>query len=340
MQYRPLGATGMQVSPFALGTMMFGAHGNPDPDDCARILHRALDAGINLVDTADAYGESEEILGKALVGRRDEVVLASKFGLPMGEDPNARGGSRRWIMRSVEASLRRLGTDHLDLYQLHRPDPDTDISETLGALTDLAQAGTIRAFGTSAMPASDMVQARWTAERHGLVPFRTEQPMYSILDRGIEREVLPVAQRQGMGVVVFSPLAMGLLTGRVRRGAPTDIRRTQMFSHVQDPDRLDAVEALIALAEEAGLPLTHMAMAFAITHPGVTSALIGPRTHGHLDDLLAAVEVTLDDDLLDRIDAIVAPGTVVGTVDRVTYHPPAIADAGRRRRAAPDRAAA
>ncbi|MGH7048990.1 MAG: aldo/keto reductase, partial [Stellaceae bacterium] len=281
MQYRTLGRTGIKVSPYALGAMMFGAPpGNTDHDDSIRIIHRALDAGINFVDTADRYsqGESEEIVGKALKGRRDDIVLATKFSGPMGGDPNRQGASRRWIMSAFEDSLRRLQTDHIDLYQVHRPDPDTDIEETLSALSDLIHSGKVRVIGSSSMPASDIVEAQWAAERRGLERFRTEQPPYSILTRGIEAEVLPVAQRYGMGTLVWSPLAKGMLTGRIRKDQQTDLRRAVMLSSFSDEPRLDAIEQLVPLAEQAGLPMTHLAMAFAIAHPGVTSAIIGPRT--------------------------------------------------------------
>jgi aryl-alcohol dehydrogenase-like predicted oxidoreductase len=341
MKYRSLGRTGIKVSPYALGAMMFGAVGNPDHDDSVRIIHKALDAGINFIDTADAYshGESEEIVAKALKGRRDDVVVATKAGLPMGDDPNKRGASRRWIMAEVENSLRRLQTDYIDLYQIHRPDPDTNVEETLSALTDLIRSGKVRAIGTSSMPASDMVEAQWVAERRGLERFHTEQPTYSILSRGIETEVLPVAQRYGMGIVVWSPLAMGMLTGRVRKGQQTDLRRTALFRHMSDERRLDAVEQVIPVAEKAGLPMTHLAMAFAIAHPGVTSALIGPRTMEQLDDLLASVDVTLTDEILDQLDEIVPPGTDVGRLD-MAYRPPAIQRLDLRRRPASERSAA
>lgn len=341
MQYRTLGRTGIRVSPYALGAMMFGAMGNPDHDETIRIIHRALDAGINLVDTADAYsrGESEEIVGKALKGRRDDVVLATKLSLPMGDDPNRRGNSRRWIMTAVEDSLRRLDTDHIDLYQVHRPDPDTDIEETLSALSDLVHSGKVRAIGSSTFLAHEMVEAQTVADRRGYVRFRTEQPPYSILDRGIERDVLPVAQQYGMGTIVWSPLAGGMLTGRIRRGGQTDLRRAGMFAHMRDQRRIDAVEELIPIAEDAGMPLTHLAMAFAISHPGVTSALLGPRTMAHLDDLLEGAEVSLDDGILDRIDAVVPPGTSVTALDHA-YRPPAVQRPDLRRRAASERAAA
>ena len=341
MRYRALGRTGIKVSPYALGAMMFGAIGNPDHDDSIRIIHTALDAGINFIDTADAYshGESEEIVGKALKGRRDNVVLATKLWMPMGDDPNQRGNSRRWIIAEAENSLRRLQTDWIDLYQIHRPDPDTDIEETLSALSDLIHSGKVRVIGSSTMPASNIVEAQWVADRRGLERFRTEQPTYSILNRGIEAEVLPVAQRYGMGTLVWSPLAQGMLTGRIRKGQQTDLRRTALFRHLSDERRLDAVEKVIPLAEKAGLPMTHLAMAFAIAHPGVTSAIIGPRTMQQLDDLLAGVDVTLTDEILDRIDEIVPPGTDVGTLD-MAYRPPAIQRPDLRRRPAGERAAA
>jgi aryl-alcohol dehydrogenase-like predicted oxidoreductase len=335
MNHRPLGRTGIKVTPYALGAMMFGAIANADHDEAIRIIHTALDAGINFVDTADFYshGESEEIVGKALKDRRDDVVLATKAHLPMGEDPNMRGNSRRWLTRALDDSLRRLQTDRVDLFQVHRPDADTDPEETLAALTDFQRAGKIIAFGGSSFPASDIVELQWLAERRGLARWRSEQPPYSILTRGIEREVLPTAERYGMGVLVYSPLAGGLLTGRYRKGeAPETFRYSRFpFTHLQDERRLDAVEQLIEVADGAGLRLTHMAMAFAIAHPGVTSAILGPRTPEQLDDLLAGAETVLTDDTLDAIDAIVAPGTDVGRLD-MAYDPPAITDARLRRR--------
>ncbi|MFD9871124.1 aldo/keto reductase [Streptomyces niveus] len=342
MKYRTLGRTGIKVSPYCLGAMMFGALGNPDHEDSVRVIHKALDAGVNFVDTADAYsrGESEEIVGKALKGRRDNVVLATKAHLPMGEDPNQQGNSRRWLTRALEDSLRRLGTDHVDLFQIHRPAPDTDVEETLAALTDMMRAGKVRAVGTSSFPASDIVEAQWVAERRGLQRFRTEQPTYSILNRGVEREVLPVCERYGMGALVYSPLAGGLLTGRYRKGRPNETHRAGFgFKHLSDERRLDAVERLIPVAQDAGMSLTHLATAFAISHPGVTSAIIGPRTMDHLDDLLAGAGTRLSDDVLDRIDAVVAPGTDVGTLD-MAYAPPAVGQADLRRRPADERAAA
>ncbi|WMT85979.1 aldo/keto reductase [Pelagibacterium sp. 26DY04] len=343
MQYRPLGRTGIKVSPYCLGAMMFGSIGNPDHEECARIIHKALDAGINFVDTADRYsaGESEEILGKALKGRRDNVVLATKFFGPMGEDPNMQGTSRRWITRAVEDSLRRLGTDYIDIYQVHRPTPDTDIEETLSALTDLMRAGKIRAIGTSTFPVSEIVEAQWVSERRGLARFRTEQPPYSILNRGIERDMLPTCQRYGMGVMVWSPLAKGMLTGKYRKGQPTpDSPRAPYFKKLfSDEASLEVIEQLIALAEENGLSLIHMALGFVTSHPAVTSAIIGPRTMQHLDDLLAGAEVQLSDEILNRIDEIVPPGMDLAP-NEANYAPPALVEPELRRRRSGERAAA
>jgi aryl-alcohol dehydrogenase (NADP+) len=343
MQYRTLGRTGIRVSPYCLGAMMFGSVGNSDHEDSIRIIHKALDAGINFIDTADSYsrGESEEILGKALKDRRDHVVLASKAHFPMGADPNQQGNSRRWLTSAVDASLRRLQTDYIDLYIVHRPAPDTDIEESLAALTDLMRAGKVRAIGSSTFPVSEIVEAQWIADRRGLARFRTEQSPYSILNRGIEREVLPTCERYGMGVMVWSPLAMGMLTGRYRNSQPlpNSVRAKRFPQQMSDQRRLDAIEQLIPLAEDAGLSLTHLAMAFVMAHPGVTSAILGPRTMQHLDDLLVGANVVLKDDILDRIDQIVPPGTDVGPLP-AAYNPPAVAQANLRRRTATDRAAA
>lgn len=337
MQYRNLGRTGIQVSPYCLGTMMFGGVANADHNECVGMIHKALDFGINFIDTADAYskGESEEIVGKALKGRRDSVVLATKASLPMGDDPNRRGGSRRWLTRAVEDSLRRLQTDYIDLYQVHRLDPETDIEETLSALTDLMREGKVRTIGASTVPASDIVEAQWAAERRGLARFRTEQPPYSILNRSIEREVLPACQRYGMGVMAWSPLAKGMLTGKYRKGAelPDSLRAKYFPKAMTDEASLDAVEQLIPLAESSGLSLIHMALAFVVAHPVITSALIGPRTQAQLDDLLAGAKVQLSDEILDRIDEIIPPGIDVAPLGGAAYVPPAIAKRSLRRRA-------
>lgn len=341
MQYRTLGRTGIKVTPFALGAMLLGSLGNPDRSEAIRIIHRALDGGVNLIDTADRYGDSEEVVGEALQGRRDSVVLATKFHGPVDDDVNHRGASRRWIMQAVERSLRNLRTDYIDLYQLHRPDPDTDIDETLSALTDLVRQGKVRTIGSSSMRGSEIVEAQWMAERRGFERFRTEQPNYSILDREIEREILPVAQRYGMGTLVYSPLAGGTLTGRYRAGGANENFRSVRtgMQHFRDERRLAAVEQLVALSEDAGVKLSHLAMAFAIAHPGVTAAIAGPRTMEQLEDTLAGVDVSLSDDLLDRIDEIVPPGESIGAMDMV-YRGPEVGDSRLRRRDAEERSAA
>jgi aryl-alcohol dehydrogenase-like predicted oxidoreductase len=351
MSYRALGGTGIQVSAYCLGTMMFGADGNPDHDDCIQIIHAALGQGINFVDTADAYGgpggETEEIVGKALTGRRDQVVLATKVHFQMGEGPNRSGNSRRWIVAEVEESLRRLRTDWIDLYQIHRPDPATDIEETLSALTDLVHAGKIRAFGCSTFPAEEIVGAYHVAERRGLLRFRTEQPPYSLLARGIEASVLPACQRLGMGVLTWSPLAWGFLSGRYRKGQDVDLSsgRPVHAPHRFDPAlpqnaaKYEAVEHLTELAAGIGCSLPQLAVAFTIAHPAVTSVIIGPRTMKQLEDLMDGACLTLDDKILDRIDEIVPPGANLYTPD-MAWRPPALADAARRRRPLAERAAA
>ena len=345
MDYRPLGRTGVSVSQMCLGAMMFGAFGNSDHDDAIKIIHRALDAGINFIDTADGYsaGESEVILGQALAGgRRESVVLAVKFGVPFDENPNHRGASRRWITEAVEGSLRRLQTDWIDLYQVGVPDRNTDIDETLSALSDLVRGGKIRSFGASKVPASEIVEAQWTAERRGHERFRTEQPPYSMLTRAIEYDVLPTCLRHGMGVMTYSPLAGGWLSGRYRKGqvvnGPGSSARAQRFPGAYDSAnpanaaKLDAADALGALADEAGITLVQMAVAFATGHPAVTSAIIGPRTMEHLDAYLAADRIDLPGDLLDRIDQIVPPGVTINVADNMwNFGTPALGAAFRRR---------
>jgi aryl-alcohol dehydrogenase-like predicted oxidoreductase len=331
VEYRVLGTTGVRVSTHCLGAMMFGSSGNRDHDDCIRIIHDAIEAGVNFVDTADVYsdGESEEIVGKALEGRRDDVVLASKVHWEMGPGQNDHGNTRLWIMREVENSLRRLRTDHIDLYQIHRPEPETDIEETLGVLTDLQRAGKIRYFGSSTFAGWQIVEAQWVAERRGLSNFRTEQPPYSIFVRQIERDVLPVTQRYGMGVLVWSPLARGWLTGRYRReafdrsqesrasrGAERGMAWQFDESRPEIQRKLDLAEEVAKLAADAGVSMTHLAVAFTLAHPAVTSAIIGPRTGEQLADLLAGADLRLDADVLDAIDGLVRPGTVVDEGDR------------------------
>jgi aryl-alcohol dehydrogenase-like predicted oxidoreductase len=339
----------MQVSAYCLGAMMFGKGGNPDQDESVKAIHVALDAGVNFVDTADVYsqGESEEIVGKALRGRRDDVVLATKVHGGMGQDPNHKGNSRRWIIREVEASLRRLGTDWIDLYQIHRPDPDTDIEETLSALTDLIHQGKVRAIGSSTFPPESIVEAHWAAERRGLERFRCEQPPYSIFVRGIERGTLPVCERYGMGVITWGPLSSGWLSGRYRDANDIDLSRGRAarFPSRFDPNlpenqrKLEMVQQLDKVASDAGVSLLHLAIAFVLSHRAVTSAIIGPRTVDQVEELLAGAEVELDDATLDRIDEIAPPGTNVNVGD-TGYAPPAVTDAALRRRAAGRRSAA
>ncbi|NUR25206.1 MAG: aldo/keto reductase [Catenulispora sp.] len=348
MHYRVLGATGIEVSTYALGTMMFGKIGNPDHADSERIIHAALDAGINFVDTADMYstGESEEIVGKALKGRRDDVVLATKVHFSLDDQRNHGGNSRRYIVRAVEDSLRRLDTEWIDLYQIHRPDPKTDIEETLGVLTDLVHAGKIRSFGCSTFPAEEIVEAWHVAERRGLMKFRTEQPPYSILSRGIERSILPTAKRLNMGVLTWSPLAWGFLSGKYRRGEAVDYTagRAALRAERFDPalpanaPKYDAVEELAKLAEELGCTLPQLATAFPLAHPAVTSVIIGPRTMEQLEASLAGLTVQLDDAALDRIDEIVPPGRELVWEDG-GWTSPALSEVGMRRRVAGDRAA-
>ncbi len=342
MDMRNLGRTGLQVSPLCLGAMMFGAWGNPDHDESIRVIHRALDAGVNFIDTADVYsaGESEEIVGQALAGRRDDVIVATKCHAAMGEDPNRRGNSRRWIMRACEDSLRRLGTDWIDLYQIHRPDPSTDVDETLGALSDLVRAGKVRYLGSSTFPAHAIVEAQWVAERRQRQRFVCEQPPYSILVRGIEADVLPVCQQYGMGVISWSPLSGGWLSGRYRKGqdVPTSGRAQRIpgrydISLPENRRKLDVVDELAGVAEAAGLSLIQMALAFVVQHPAVTSAIIGPRTLEQLEGQLDAADVVLDAGVLDRIDELVPPGTTLNQTD-AGWQPPSLTDAWRRRRAA------
>ena len=338
MDYRPLGRTGVQVSPLCLGTMMFGPWGNDDHADSTRIIHRALDAGINFVDSADVYsgGVSEEIVGKALAGRRDDVILATKFFMPMDDSPNHRGGSRRWIIQEVEASLRRLGTDWIDLYQVHRPTPDVDIEETLGALSDLVHQGKIRYIGSSSFSGSQIVEAQWASRERKLERFVTEQPPYSILVRGIEEDVLPTTMRYGMGTLTYSPLSGGWLSGKWRKdaaSAPTSSARPSARFDMSSPAnqrKLDIVDELAQLAESNGMTLIEMAIAFAINHPGVTAAIVGPRTMEQLESYVPAADIRLSDEILDRIDELVAPGVTINPDDN-SYGAHELITAARRR---------
>lgn len=336
MEYRPLGRSGVKVSAFGFGAMMFGAWGNTDEAQCHAMVDAALDAGINLFDTADVYddGHSEEILGRALRGRRDDVVLSSKAFNPMGGDVNARGGSRRWLTKALDDSLRRLGTDHLDIYHLHRIDHGTALTDTLDALDDFVRAGKVRMIGTSCFPAEWLVEAQWVADRRGAVAPRVEQPPYSVLVRGIERDVLPTCRRHGVGTIVWAPLNGGWLTGKYRRGTDPDStsrakRQAEHFDWGADNPKHEAVEALVEVAADAGISLLGLATGFVLAHPGVSAALIGPRTPEQLDSLLEVADVRLDDTTLDRIDEIVAPGHDVSPADR-QYDPPGLDPATRR----------
>jgi aryl-alcohol dehydrogenase-like predicted oxidoreductase len=339
MQYRTLGRTGVQVSTLVLGAMNFGRIGNTGQDEVDAIVGAALDAGVNLIDTADAYGagQSEEMVGKAIAGRRDDVVLATKAALPMDDERNHRGGSRRWLVTELDNSLRRLGVDHVDLYQIHRWDPATSDEETLSALTDLQRAGKIRYFGSSTYPAYRIVQAQWSAREHHLGRYVTEQPSYSILQRGIERDVLPVTQEYGLGVLVWSPLSSGWLSGAVRAGREISTNRSAFMPQRFDLTiaanraRLDAVERLAGVADEAGLSMIQLALGFVTAHPGVTSAIIGPRTLDHLRAQLAAADTVLSADVLDAVDAIVAPGVDLAPAEK-NDTPPALLDKALRRR--------
>ncbi|MDN3271588.1 aldo/keto reductase [Streptomyces sp. MA15] len=339
MQYRTLGRTGVQVGTLALGAMNFGAIGRTTQEEATAIVDAALEAGVNLIDTADMYGagESEEIVGKAIAGRRDDIVLATKATMPMGEERNHRGSSRRWIHTALDDSLRRLGVDHVDLYQMHRWDPATSDEETLSALTDLQRAGKIRYVGSSTFPAYRIVQAQWAAREHRLSRYVTEQPSYSVLQRGIEAHVLPVTEEYGMGVLAWSPLASGWLSGAVRKGRDVTTHRSATLPERFDPSlpcnqaRYDAVERLAEVADEAGLTLIQLALGFVNAHPAVTAALIGPRTVEHLRSQLAAADTVLSADVLDAIDEIVAPGADLAPGEKFDT-PPALLDASLRRR--------
>lgn len=339
MQYRTLGRTGVQVSSLVLGAMNFGAIGRTTQDEATALVDAALEAGINLIDTADMYsdGESEEMVGKALAGRRDDLVLATKASMPMGDERNHRGGSRRWLVTALDNSLRRLGVDHVDLYQIHRWDPSTSDEETLSALTDLQRAGKIRYFGSSTFPAHRLVQAQWAARENHLGRYVTEQPSYSILQRGIETHVLPVTEQYGLGVLAWSPLASGWLSGAIRAGRDITTSRSTFMPQRFDTSlpanraRLDAVERLAVVADEAGLTMIQLALGFVTAHPAVTSAIIGPRTPDHLRAQIAAADTVLSADVLDAIDDIVAPGTDLAPDEKFDT-PPALLDPSLRRR--------
>ncbi|MEV0339284.1 aldo/keto reductase [Nocardia sp. NPDC050713] len=339
MQYRTLGRTGVQVSTLVLGAMNFGSLGRTTQDEATAMVDAALDAGINLIDTADWYsqGESEEMVGKAIAGRRDDLVLATKAAMPMSDERNHRGGSRRWLVTALDNSLRRLGVDHVDLYQIHRWDPSTSDEETLSALTDLQRAGKIRYVGSSTFPAYRIVQGQWAAREHHLSRYVTEQPGYSILQRGIETHVLPVTEQYGLGVLAWSPLASGWLSGAIREGREITTSRSSFMPQRFDTSipsnraKMAAVEQLAELADASGLTLIQLALGFVTAHRAVTSAIIGPRTMDHLHSQLAAADTALSSDVLDAIDAIVAPGVDLAP-DEKHDTPPALLDATLRRR--------
>ncbi|MGH3435710.1 MAG: aldo/keto reductase [Sciscionella sp.] len=339
MQYRTLGRTGVQVSSLALGAMNFGEIGRTTQDEATGIVDAAIEAGINVIDTADMYsgGESEVMVGKAIGGRRDDIVLATKATMPMGDEHNHQGSSRRWLVTELDNSLRRLGVDHVDLYQIHRWDPHTSDEETLSALTDLQRSGKIRYFGSSTFPAYRIVQAQWAARDHHLGRYVTEQPSYSILQRGIETHVLPVTEQYGLGVLVWSPLASGWLSGAIRAGQEIGTGRAASMPQRFDTTipsnqaRLDAVEQLAKVADQADLTMIQLALGFVTTHPAVTSAIIGPRTLDHLHSHLAAADTVLPADVLDAIDAIVAPGVDLAAHEKHDT-PPALLDPAKRRR--------
>jgi aryl-alcohol dehydrogenase-like predicted oxidoreductase len=339
MQYRTLGQTGVEVGTLSLGAMNFGAIGRTSQEDATAIVDAALEAGVNLVDTADFYsqGESEEMVGRALAGRREDVVLATKAFLPMGEERNHRGASRRWLIAALEGSLRRLGVDHIDLYQVHRWDPSTTDEETLSALTDLQRAGKVRYFGSSTFPAYRIVEGQWAARQQHLSRYVTEQLNYSILNRGAETDVLPVTENYGLGVLVWSPLSSGWLSGAIRAGQEITTHRSASMPQRFDLEipanrsKLGAVERVARVADDAGLTMIQLALGFVTAHPGVTSTVIGPRTMGHLESQLAAADTVLSTDVLDAIDEIVAPGVDLAPEEKIDTRP-SITDASLRRR--------
>ena len=317
MDYRTLGRTGVRVSPLCLGTLNFGG---PTPDDeAARIVDAALDAGINFIDTADSYheGRSEEAVGKTLAGRRQRVVLATKVHFPTGAGPNDGGNSRLHILRACDASLRRLRTDSIDLYQVHRPSPDVPIDETLGALTDLVRAGKVRYIGCSTHPAWMVIEALAVSERRGFARYVSEQPPYNLLDRRIENELVPMALAHGLAILPWAPLAQGVLAGRYQAGEalPEDSRAARMpgtiYSRRVTPRGIEAGEQFVALAREHGLTPGQLALLWCKDQPAVTSPIVGPRTLEQMRDVLPVLEMTLTPAQRDACDAINPPGTAL-----------------------------
>jgi aryl-alcohol dehydrogenase-like predicted oxidoreductase len=324
MNHRLLARTGVRLSVLSLGTMMFGRGVNENVDECTEIIHRSLDAGINHIDTADGYGkgESERIVGAALAGpRRDGVVLATKCFFPPGTDVNERGGSRRWIRRAAEASLQRLQTEYIDLFYLHRLDPDTGIDESLTALEDLVRQGKVLYVGTSGASGSQLVECQWAAREQGCTRPVAEQTHYSILARASEHDVLPTCRRHNIGAIVYGPLNGGWLADKYRRDAPPppESRAAQQFysptwwdrSRPEVDRKFDVVAELRSIAHDAGLTLPQLAMGFVLAHPAVTSVLIGPRTPAQLDQLLTCADIALSPDTLAAIDHVVPPSSDV-----------------------------
>lgn len=320
MEYRPLGRTGVMVSPLALGTDNLV---NPTPrDESIRMIHAAIDAGINLIDTSNSYaaGESERIVGEALQlsGRRDDVIVATKVHYPTGPGPNDRGNSRLHIMRACDESLQRLGVDHIDLYQLHRPDMAIPLDETLGALDDLVRVGKVRYIGSSTAPAWHVVEGVMTSEQRGLARFVCEQSPYNLLDRRVENELLPACQRHGLGVLAWSPLAMGMLAGRYSAAdaPPSDSRvaaRGGIYAERVSARGVEVGNQFATMARSTGIDPAQLAICFVKDQPGITAPIIGPKNVAQLVGLLPVLEMTMSNELQQMCDEIVAPGSVVAS---------------------------
>jgi aryl-alcohol dehydrogenase-like predicted oxidoreductase len=319
VEYRTLGASGLKISVLTMGTMTFGGKGNfadvgsTGVDDARRQVDLCLEAGVNLIDTADVYsdGLSEEIVGQVLRGRRDEVLLATKVRMAMGRGPNDAGLSRHHILSGCEASLRRLGTDHIDLYQVHEWDGVTPLEETLEALDLLVQAGKVRYVGASNYAGWQLMKALGTAERTGLPRFVSEQIYYSLQARDAEYELIPAAVDQGLGVLVWSPLSGGLMSGKYRRGQqpPAGSRQLTDWNEppVYDQEKLyDTVEVLAAVGAEHGVSAAQVALAYLLGRPAVTSLIVGARTTEQLVDNLAAADLVLSAEERDRLDQVSA----------------------------------
>ncbi len=320
MEYRALGKSGLRISVLTMGTMTFGGRGgfaqvgSTDVDQARRQVDMCLDAGINLIDTADVYsgGLAEDILGEVLRGRRDDVLVASKVRMTMGRGPNDAGLSRHHIITGCEASLRRLGTDHIDLYQVHEWDGQTPLEETLRALDLLVQSGKVRYIGASNYAAWQLMKALGTSERLGLPQFVSQQIYYSLQGREAEYELVPLAVDQGLGILVWSPLAGGLLSGKYRRGQqpPEGSRHLTDWGEppIYDQEGVyDIIEVLVKVAEQRGVSAAQVALAYTLAKPAVTSLVIGARSDEQLADNLAAADLTLSEDERAQLDAASAP---------------------------------